>query len=103
MLLLRRIPVFSDATVKKYEGSMQPMLSYISGITNIPWDEVTFLGHGHTIPFQGITGYSAVWLLNAELLETIGYHFTLYRFPQHTLFGTNMPYPGNVGYSVAPY
>ncbi len=66
----RRIEI-GYATVKKYEGSMQPMLSYISSITNIPWDEVTFLGHGHTIPFQGITGYSAVWLLNAELLETI--------------------------------
>lgn len=59
------------ATIKKYEGSMQSMLSYISGITNIPWDEVTFLGHGHTIPFQGIKGYSAVWLLNAALLEDI--------------------------------
>ncbi|MBO5030436.1 MAG: suppressor of fused domain protein [Lachnospiraceae bacterium] len=64
----RRIEL-AYAVIKKYEGSIQPLLSYISAITNIPWSEVTFLGHGHTIPFQKITGYSAVWLLNARLLE----------------------------------
>lgn len=59
------------AVVKEYEGSMQMMLSYLSALTSIPWREISFLGHGHTIPFQGIKGYSAVWLLNAELLENI--------------------------------
>lgn len=59
------------AVVKRHEPSMQVMQSYISAIKNIPWDEITFLGHGHTIPFHGIKGYSAVWLLNSELLEGI--------------------------------
>ena len=47
------------------------MYSYISSISNIPWREISFLGHGHTIPCNVIEGFSAVWLLDSRLLPQI--------------------------------
>lgn len=47
------------------------MYSYISSISNIPWREISFLGHGHTIACDVIEGFSAVWLLDSRLLPQI--------------------------------
>lgn len=47
------------------------MYSYLSLISCIPWREISFLGHGHTIPCEAIEGFSAVWLLDSRLLPQI--------------------------------
>lgn len=47
------------------------MYSYISSVSNIPWHEISFLAHGHTIPCNVIEGFSAVWLLDSRLLSQI--------------------------------
>ncbi|MDE7224098.1 MAG: suppressor of fused domain protein [Acetatifactor sp.] len=47
------------------------MYSYISSISRIPWHEISFLGHGHTIPCEAIEGFAAVWLLDSRLLPQI--------------------------------
>lgn len=47
------------------------MYSYISAVSRIPWQEISFLGHGHTIPCDAIEGFTAVWLLNSRLLPQL--------------------------------
>ena len=47
------------------------MYSYLSSISCIPWQEISFLGHGHTIPCEAIDGFSVVWLLDSRLLPQI--------------------------------
>lgn len=59
------------ATIKEHEGLLEMIGSFISSLSNLPWRELSFLGHGHTIPFNNIKGYSAIWLLNAKMLPMI--------------------------------
>lgn len=59
------------ATIKEHEKLLEMMGSLISSLSNLPWRELSFLGHGHTIPFNNIKGYSAIWLLNAKMLPMI--------------------------------
>ncbi|MBP3459419.1 MAG: suppressor of fused domain protein [Lachnospiraceae bacterium] len=66
----RRIELGFAATEEKRDICMN-MYSYISSISNIPWREISFLGHGHTVPCQVIDGFSAVWLLDSRLLSQI--------------------------------
>ena len=47
------------------------MYSYIAAVSRLPWQEISFLGHGHTIPCDAIEGFCAVWLLNSRLLPQI--------------------------------
>lgn len=47
------------------------MYSYLSSVANIPWQEIVFLGHGHTIDCDVIEGFSTVWLLDSRLLPQI--------------------------------
>lgn len=66
----RRIEIGFAATAEQQDICMK-MYSYISGISALPWHEISFLGHGHTIPCDVIDGFSAVWLLNSRLLPEI--------------------------------
>lgn len=66
----RRIELGFAATEAQSGGCMK-MYSYLSAISNIPWRDISFLGHGHTIPCDAIEGFSAVWLLDSRLLPQI--------------------------------
>ena len=59
------------AAVEEMEEVCMKMYSFLSAISNLPWKEVTFLGHGHTVPCSAIEGFVAVWLLNAALMPEI--------------------------------
>lgn len=59
------------ATTEAQKDVCMKMYSYLSAISNIPWQEISFLGHGHTIPCDTIEGFYAVWLLNSRLLPQI--------------------------------
>lgn len=68
----RRIELGFAAT-EAQSGVCTKMYAYISSISRIPWRDISFLGHGHTIPLPsgGIEGFSAVWLLDSRLLPQI--------------------------------
>ncbi|MEM6806826.1 MAG: suppressor of fused domain protein [Bacteroidota bacterium] len=48
------------------EEDVQSMANYFGGQTSLPWDQITFLGEGHTIlfPLGEDSGFSAVLLTN---------------------------------------
>ncbi len=66
----RRIELGFAATEEQQDICMK-MYSFISSISALPWNEISFLGHGHTIPCNAIEGFSAVWLLNSRLIPEI--------------------------------
>ena len=66
----RRIELGFAVTEEKQEVCTK-MYSFLSAISNMPWEEVTFLGHGHTIPCDVIEGFVAVWLLDARVMPEI--------------------------------
>ncbi len=49
------------------EGRARAMLSYVAAQAALPWREIGWLGHGHTIPCEAAPGYAAVLLLNPAL------------------------------------
>lgn len=49
-------------------GIANAMLGMVSGLSGFPWGELTFLGHGHTIPISHIEGYQYILFLNAAEL-----------------------------------
>lgn len=57
------------ACTEEREQLMKSMLKTISGLTNLPWRELTFLGHGHTIPISNIEGYQYILFLNANEMQ----------------------------------
>ena len=58
------------ACEKSSEAIMQKMLPVISGLSRYPWEEVTFLGHGHTIPIEPIGDYKYILFLNSNEMIT---------------------------------
>ena len=66
----RRIELGFAASEEQKDICMK-MYSYIAAVSRIPWQEISFLGHGHTIPCDAIEGFSAVWLLDSRLLPQI--------------------------------
>ncbi len=66
----RRIELGFAAT-EKWQDICPKMYSFLSGVSRLPWNDITFLGHGHTIPCNAIEGYSAIWLLNARLIAEL--------------------------------
>lgn len=56
---------------KEQEPLVQRIYSMMSSLASYPWKEITFLGHGHTIPYNGIEGYADLLLLNSKLLPEI--------------------------------
>lgn len=53
------------------EKEQMRMYSFLSSLASLPWREITWLGHGHTVPCSALEGYSAVWLLNSRLVPEI--------------------------------
>lgn len=47
------------------------MYSFLSSLSALPWREISWLGHGHTIPCRALEGCSAIWLLNSRLVPEI--------------------------------
>ena len=45
------------------EGVMA-VLNYMAAQSSLPWKEISWLGHGHTIPCGAVPGYEAVLLLD---------------------------------------
>ena len=66
----RRIEI-GFASLEEHQDVCMKMYSFISGISSLPWREISFLGHGHTIPCSVIDGFCAVWLLDSRLLQQI--------------------------------
>ena len=64
------------ACTEKHKELMKMMLGVVSGLSNMPWEALTYLGHGHTVPFSNIKGYEYILLLNDRRLakeESIKY------------------------------
>jgi len=55
----------------KNKKEYMKILSYISGQTNLPWQEITWFGNGHTIPCNVIDNFEAVLLLNDNMFPQI--------------------------------
>jgi hypothetical protein len=51
------------------EKHMHSVMSAIAYLASMPWEEQTFLGHGHTVPFDEINGYSHLLFLNSRELN----------------------------------
>lgn len=59
------------AAIEKHKQLRDLMYSVLSGISALPWKEITFLAHGHTVPFQNIKGYAAILFLNPKLVPEL--------------------------------
>lgn len=66
----RRIELGFASSGCEVEEQMR-MYSFLSSLASYPWREITWLGHGHTVPCKVLEGYSAVWLLNSRLIPEI--------------------------------
>lgn len=51
------------------EGRARAMFNYTAAQAALPWREIGWLGHGHTIPCEAVPGYAAVLLLNPALCQ----------------------------------
>lgn len=67
------------ACIKSKVDIMQKMLSPISGLSRLPWEEITFLGHGHTIPIEPIDDYKYILFLNSNELDIETPQYEKYR------------------------
>ena len=56
------------ATSMQHKKLCEHMGSTISALAAMPWREITFLGHGHTIPFSNIKGFAAILFVNPKLI-----------------------------------
>lgn len=59
------------ACSERHDALTKMMYSVISNLTNLPWQELTYLGHGHTVPFTNIKGYEYLLFLNAREMTDI--------------------------------
>ena len=55
----------------EHENIRNSVFSAMSFCASLPWLELTFLGHGHTIPFDGIPGYKYMLFLNTREISRI--------------------------------
>lgn len=56
------------AAVLQQKGLCRQMFSYLSAASAYPWNEVTFLAHGHTVPYNRIEGFAAVLFVNPKMV-----------------------------------
>ncbi|MCM1227481.1 MAG: suppressor of fused domain protein [Clostridium sp.] len=57
------------AAEEKFRQICRPMYANISMYASIPWQQLTFLAHGHTVPFNNIKGFEAVLFVNPHFVE----------------------------------
>ena len=55
----------------EHSDILKRVYSMMSFLAAMPWLELTFLGHGHTIPFDGIPGYDYLLFLNTNEIKDI--------------------------------
>ena len=68
----RRIELGFAAREGMPEDRWMAALGRISGMTNLPWGEITCLGHGHTVACgESFPGFPAVLLLDQRRLEGV--------------------------------
>lgn len=53
----------------RHEALIKSFYSTMSGLSAYPWSELTFFGHGHTIPFNNIKGLDYILFLNDRFLN----------------------------------
>ncbi len=56
---------------ERHEQLLKPFFSTMSWLAAFPWKDLTFFGHGHTIPFKNIKGIDYILFLNDRLLDGI--------------------------------
>ena len=56
---------------EKYEDARNTLLPVVSYLSAMPWKELTHLGHGHTVPYDGIDEYKYILFINANEVEGI--------------------------------
>lgn len=56
------------AAVQQHSQLCQYMGGVISSLSAMPWKEITFLAHGHTVPFNNIKGFSALLFVNPKYI-----------------------------------
>lgn len=54
------------AVTARHKPLCEHMGGAISNISTIPWKEITFLAHGHTVPYRNIKGFEAILFLNPK-------------------------------------
>ncbi len=57
------------AAEEKFRQICHPMYANLSMYARIPWEHITFLAHGHTVPFKNIKGFAAVLFVNPRKVE----------------------------------
>lgn len=57
------------AVTENHAPLCEMLTSTISSAANIPWEEISWLGHGHSFDFTNIKGFSAIILINAFQVE----------------------------------
>lgn len=56
------------ACAERHEPLVKHIYSTISSLAAYPWENLTFFGHGHTVPFGNIKGMDYLLFLNARML-----------------------------------
>lgn len=59
------------AVTKSHRQLAESMYSALSGLASIPWKEITFFAHGHTVPFHNINGFSALLFINPKFVPEL--------------------------------
>lgn len=59
------------ATVERHRPLCRPMYGTLCSFANFPWDQLTFLAHGHTIPFRSIGGFAAMLFVNPRFVQGV--------------------------------
>lgn len=59
------------AAAEEFRQICRPMYGNLCMYSNFPWDQLTFLAHGHTIPFRNLSGFAAVLFVNPRFAEEL--------------------------------
>ena len=57
------------ACSERHEPLVKYIYSTMSSLAKYPWENLTFFGHGHTVPFNNIKGMDYLLFLNARMLN----------------------------------
>lgn len=57
------------AAEEKFRQICRPMYANLSMYASIPWQQFTFLAHGHTVPFKNLKGFEAVLFVNPNFVD----------------------------------
>ena len=66
----RRIEIALSIKTEALNKNEQNILNYMSAQTNLPWDNITWLGHGHTVPCEDVFAASTPYVICANAAES---------------------------------